>query len=135
MVCLRTSLKNQLQALALGQGTYRKQKLGTSWGRTELEALVLDPWAHRRRQELLQMLDQLAPLIAELDRAAAEEAAQRTDARRLMEQPYVCSPVMYRKRGGRGAICFSRSRAFRLVEASNFSCQLLCAAGVSMVGT
>ena len=89
MVCLRTSLKNQLQALALGQGTYRKQKLWTSLGRTELEALVLDPWAHRRRQELLQMLDQLAPLIAELYRAVAEEAAQRRDARRLMEQPGV----------------------------------------------
>jgi uncharacterized repeat protein (TIGR03803 family) len=85
----RTSLKNQLQALALGQGTYRKKKLWTTLGRTELEALVLDPWAHRRRQELLQMLDQVAPVIAELDRAIAEEAAQRSDARRLMEQPGV----------------------------------------------
>lgn len=48
MVCLRTLLKNQLQALALGQRTYRKKKLWTTLGRTELEALALDPWAHRR---------------------------------------------------------------------------------------
>src|SRR5215472_10052493 len=39
MVCLRTSVRNQLQALAMGQGVYRKRKLWTAGGRAELEAL------------------------------------------------------------------------------------------------
>src|SRR5512132_4401209 len=54
MVGLRTSVRNQLHALAMGQGVYRKRKLWGAGGRTELEALALDPWASRRRQELLE---------------------------------------------------------------------------------
>ncbi len=41
LVCLRTSLRNQLQALAMGQGVYRKKKLWATRGRAELEALGL----------------------------------------------------------------------------------------------
>src|SRR5215510_11250240 len=89
MVCLRTSVRNQLQALAMGQGIYRKRKMWTATGRTELEGLRLDPWASRRRQELLQILDRLDPCLAELDRAVAKEAEQRPAARCLMEQPGV----------------------------------------------
>jgi len=59
------------------------------WGRTELEALGLDPWASRRRRELLELLDRLDPWLAELDRAVAKEAAERPAARCLMEQPGV----------------------------------------------
>lgn len=86
MVCLRTSVRNQLQALAMGQGVYRKRKLWAASGRTELEALGLDPWARRRRQELLDILDRLDPLLTELDRAVAKEAEQRPAACCLMEQ-------------------------------------------------
>jgi transposase len=89
MVCLRTSVRNQLHALAMGQGVYRKRKLWAAGGRTELEALGLDPWASRRRQELLDLLDRLNPSLAELDRAVAKEAEQRPAARCLMEQPGV----------------------------------------------
>jgi len=89
MVCLRTSVRNQLHALAMGQGVYRKRKLWATGGRAELEALVLDPWASRRRGELLAMLDGLDPSLSELDRAVAQEAAQRPTARALMEQPGV----------------------------------------------
>jgi transposase len=89
MVCLRTSVRNQLHALAMGQGVYRKRKLWAAGGRTELEALGLDPWASRRRQELLDLLDRLDPLLAELDRAVAKEAEQRPAAGCLMEQPGV----------------------------------------------
>jgi len=89
MVCLRTSLRNQLHALAMGQGVYRKRKLWTAGGRTELDALGLDPWASRRRRELLAILDQLDPSLAELDRAVGKEAEQRPAARSLMEQPGV----------------------------------------------
>jgi transposase len=86
MVCLRTSVRNQLQALAMGQGVYRKKKLWTTAGRIELEALALDPWGWRRRQELLEILDRLEPSLAELDQAVAKEAEQRPAARGWMEQ-------------------------------------------------
>ena len=89
MVCLHTLVRNQLQALAMGQGVYRKRKLWSAGGRTELEGLGVDPWASRRRQELLQILDRLDPCLAELDRAVTKEAEQRPDARGLMEQPGV----------------------------------------------
>ena len=89
MVCLRTAVRKQLHALAMGQGVYRKRKLWAAKGRTELEALGLDPWASRRRRELLAILDQLDPSLAELDRAVAQEAGQHAAARSLMEQPGV----------------------------------------------
>ena len=89
MVGLRTSVRNQLQALAMGQGVYRRRKLWAAEGRAELEALRLDAWASRRRQELLAILDRLDPSLAELDRAVAKEADQRQAARVLMEQPGV----------------------------------------------
>ena len=60
-ICMRSSVKNQLHALAMGQGVCRMKKLWAAAGRKELEALPLDPWANRRRQELLEILDQLEP--------------------------------------------------------------------------
>ena len=89
LVGLRTSVRNQLHALAMGQGVYRKRKLWAAGGRSELEALALDPWASRRRGELLAVLDLLDPSLAELDRAVAIEAEQHPAARNLMEQPGV----------------------------------------------
>lgn len=87
LVRLRTMLGNQLHFLAMGQGLCRKQKLFTKKGRGELEQLRLGPWASRRREELLQLLDQLDPSIVELDRAVLEEAQRRDDAVRLMTHP------------------------------------------------
>src|SRR5215469_1106142 len=89
MVCLRTAVRYQLHALAMGQGVYQKRKLWAAQGRTELEALGLDPWASRRRRELLEILDRLDPILAELDRAVAQAAEPRPAARCLMEQPGV----------------------------------------------
>jgi transposase len=89
LVCLRTSLKNQLHAMAMGQGICRKKKLWTAVGRKELEGLSLGPWASRRRQQLLDMLDQLEPVLEELDRAVIREAEKRPAAVHLMPQPGV----------------------------------------------
>lgn len=89
LVGYRTSVMNQLHGLAMSQGLCRKRKLWSRVGRQELEALTLDPWASRRRQELLQLLDRLNPWIAELDRAVKEEAERRPDAMCLMKQPGV----------------------------------------------
>jgi len=87
LVCLRTMLGNQLHALAMSQGLCRKKKLFTKKGRVELVSWGLAPWARRRREELLKLLDQVDPPIAELDRAVLEEAKRRNDAVRLMTHP------------------------------------------------
>src|SRR5215471_1059713 len=89
MVCLRTAVRNQLHALAMGQGVYQKRKLWGAKGRRELEALALDPWASRRRRERLAILDGLDASLGELDRAVDKEAQQNPAARSLMEQPGV----------------------------------------------
>jgi transposase len=89
LVCFRVSVKNQLHGLAMSQGVCRKKKLFTAKGREELEKLSLGPWASRRRRELLAMLDQLDPVIEELDRAVQQEAESRADAVRLMTYPGV----------------------------------------------
>src|SRR6267154_1597743 len=78
-VGLRTMLGNQLHALAMSQGLCRKKKLFTKKGRMELAHLTLAPWASRRREEILRLLDQLEVPIEELDRAVLEEAKHRKD--------------------------------------------------------
>jgi transposase len=93
LVRTRTAVKNQLQALAMSQGVCRKRKLWSARGRAELESLALLPWASRRRQELLALLEQLEGPIAELDRAVEAEAQQREAALRLMTHPGV-GPVV-----------------------------------------
>jgi transposase len=87
LVTLRTMLGNQLHFLAMSQGLCRKKKLFTRRGRGELLALPLGPWARRRREELLKLLDQLEAPIAELDRTVLEEAKRREDASLLMTHP------------------------------------------------
>jgi transposase len=89
LVRFRTSAMNQLHALAIGQGLCRKQKLWSKVGRMELENVVLDRWANRRRQDLLALLDQLNPWIAELDRAVMNEVQSRPGAVKLMREPGV----------------------------------------------
>ena len=86
LVTMVTTLKNQLHFLAMSQGLCRKSKLWSERGREELESLSLGPWARRRRQELLALLDQLQPQIAELDVAVAQAAAADPAAVDLMTQ-------------------------------------------------
>lgn len=86
LVQMRTSLKNQLHYLAMSQGVCRKRKLWTKSGRQELEGLELGPWASRRREELLGLLDRLEPRIEELDAAVKVEAEGRAEVVGLMKQ-------------------------------------------------
>ena len=80
---------NQLQAVALNEGLRCKKKLWRERGRQQLESIFLLPWASRRRSDLLQLLDQLNPMIAELTRAIEREADNCAAARRLMTHPGV----------------------------------------------
>lgn len=93
LVRARTTVKNQLHALAMSQGVCRKHKLWTVKGRAELEGLKLLPWAARRREELLNMLEQLDVALEPLDRAVEQEAQGRAEAVRLMTHPGV-GPVV-----------------------------------------
>lgn len=89
LVCFRTSVKNQLHALAMSQGVCRKEKLWTEAGRRELDGLALGPWAARRRRDLLKWFDRSEEQLVELDRAVIEEAERRPEARHLMKCPGV----------------------------------------------
>ncbi len=89
LVWMRTSIGNQLHALAMGEGLCRKKQLFTKKGRAELEALKLDVWASRRRQELLRMLDQVDASLKQFDLAVGEQAGQSVEATLLMTHPGV----------------------------------------------
>jgi transposase len=89
MVQARTRMPNQLQAVALNEGLRCKKKLWREMGRKQLEAFRLAPWASRRRQDLLELLDRLNPTIAELTQAIEQEAEKCPEAQRLMTHPGV----------------------------------------------
>jgi len=89
LVWMRGAVKNQMHALAMGEGVCRKKKLFTAKGRKELEGLALGPWASYRRQELLRMFDELQASVARLDQAVEQTAKSQALAVRLMTHPGV----------------------------------------------
>ena len=89
LVEIRARVKNGLQHLALNQGMQKKRKLWSEAGQQALRALPLQPWAARRREDLLGLLRALDAQIAPLDRAVSEAAEQNGEARLLMQQPGV----------------------------------------------
>jgi transposase len=89
LVQMRTRVMNQLHVVALNEGLRRKKALWRPAGRHELESLVLAPWASRRRQDLLNFLDQLTPKIQELTEALEDEVEKRPVTRQLMTHPGV----------------------------------------------
>jgi transposase len=89
LVGMRTRVMNQLQAVAMNEGIRRKKGLWTEKGRQQLESLSLMPWTTRRRQELLQLLDQFDPNIDELSQAIEQEAERMPEVKLLMTHPGV----------------------------------------------
>ncbi len=89
LVRMRRQVKNELQHLALNQGVQRKSKLWSAAGRKLLEELPLAGWTGRRRQDSLQLLDDLDRRIAELDIAAQQEAENNSVAQLLQTHPGV----------------------------------------------
>lgn len=88
LVQMRTRIANQLRALAMNEGQ-RSKKPWSEVGRAQLGKLTLAPWASRRRQELLELLDQLHPRIEGLTAAVEQEARKRPEVLRLMTHPGV----------------------------------------------
>src|SRR6266702_7202209 len=89
LVQMRTRIMNQLHVLALNEGVRRKKALWRPAGRAQLQSLVLARWASRRRQDLLELLDQLTPKIQELTRALEQEVQKRPVTQQLMKHPGV----------------------------------------------
>jgi len=89
LVWMRGAVKNQMHALAMGEGVCRKKKLFTAKGRRELEGLTLGPWAGYRRQELLRLFDELQASVARLDQAVEQAAKSEPRAEQLMTHPGV----------------------------------------------
>jgi len=89
LVQMRTRITNQLQAVAMNEGVRRKKALWSKPGRAQLESLPLAPWAARRRQDLLELLDRLNPTIEELSAAVEQQVKHRPEVLRLMTHPGV----------------------------------------------
>jgi transposase len=89
LVWMWGAVKNQMHALAMGEGVCRKKKLFTKKGRVELEGLKLSPWASYRRQELVRMFEELQSSVNKLDQAVEQAAQSNPLAVRLMTHPGV----------------------------------------------
>jgi len=89
LVGMQTRVMNQLQAIAMNEGLRGKKGLWSKKGRARLESFPLAPWTSRRRQELLELLDRLNPMIDELSKAIEQEAERRPEVQLLMIHPGV----------------------------------------------
>jgi transposase len=89
VVQMRTRIINQLQSVAMNEGIQCRGGLRSEQGRKKLEQLPLAPWAAKRRQDLLGLLDQLNGSVEELSTAIQYEAEKRPDVRLLMSHPGV----------------------------------------------
>src|SRR5438270_3681996 len=89
LVQMRTRVMNQLHVVALNEGLRRKKALWRPAGRHELESLTLAPWASRRRQDLLDLLDRLTPKIHELNGKLEQIVERRPVTRQLSTHPGV----------------------------------------------
>src|SRR5438552_6460614 len=93
LVQMRTRVKNQLQHIAINEGFQKKRKLWTVEGLGFLRNLALGPWTGRRRDDLLQLLEQLHGQIQEMNQAAEKEAAKQPLVQLLMTHPGV-GPIL-----------------------------------------
>src|SRR5580692_2356063 len=89
LVQMRTRVMNQLHVVALNEGLRRKKALWRAAGRQELESIALAPWASRRRQDLLDLLDRLTPKIQQLTGARAMTTANCKSSVRTRESPEI----------------------------------------------
>jgi transposase len=89
LVGMRTRVKNELQHLALNQGVQKQRRLWSKAGQELLRSLPLQPWAARRRDDLLQLLAMLQRHIGLLDEAVKEKSQLDKMAQLLKTQPGV----------------------------------------------
>ena len=122
LVQMRTRVKNQLQHIALNQGLQKKSKLWSQEGQEWLKKLELDPWTQRRRDDLLQMLEDLDRQVKQMNREAEKAAAARKDAQLLMSHPGV-GPIL------------ALATVLTLGDVSRFPCSRQVASYIGLVPT
>src|SRR5438309_11883381 len=86
---MRARVKNELQHLCLNKGVQRKHKLWSAAGQQILRELPLQPWAGRRRVDLLTLMAMLDQQIEPLDQAVKAEAQRDKMALLLQTQTVV----------------------------------------------
>jgi transposase len=89
LVMIRSRVKNELQHLAMNKGMQRGCRLWSEAGQKLLRDLPLQPWAGRRREDLLALMAMLGRQIDPLDAAVTQAAQGDKMARLLMTQPGV----------------------------------------------
>ncbi len=92
LVRMRARVKNQLDSMAKNEGLTGK-RLYARTKREVLRSVALNGWQEQRRKDLFELLEELNKRITPLDRAVAEAAAARPEAKRLMTHPGV-GPVV-----------------------------------------
>ena len=88
-VRLRTQIQNALQAIALANGLRRGPGLWSYDGQAKIAFLPLPPHASYRRSALQALYRSMEEEIDNLTQQVAEQAEQRSGARRLMTHPGV----------------------------------------------
>jgi transposase len=88
-VRVRSRVQHTLQGIALNHGLRQGRSLWKRQGQSALQALPLPPYTAQRRNELLDMYEQLQKRTQELDKEVESQARQRPQARRLMTHPGV----------------------------------------------
>ena len=76
----------------MNDGKRWKKKLWREQRRVQFEKLPLAPWASRRRQDLLRLLDRMNPTIEELTAAVEQEAKKWPGVLRPMKHAGVRPP-------------------------------------------
>jgi transposase len=88
-VRMRTRIQNALQAIALANGLRRGPSLWSYDGQAKIAFLPLLPHTAYRRSALQAMYQKMDEEIEKLTQQVAEQAGQRSGARRLMTHPGV----------------------------------------------
>jgi hypothetical protein len=109
-----------LASHAMNEGTRWKKRLWSEQGRSQLEKIRLAPWASRRRQDLLELLDRMNPTIVELRAAAEQEAKKRPEVLRPPIGGFVFEPSRLCRHPSIRTLLLSDFRSVR-VERSHFS--------------
>jgi transposase len=71
----------------MNQGMQKKRRLWSQAGQRALRELALQPWASRRREDLLRVVAMLDQQIESMDQAVKQTAEQNEKAKLLMTQP------------------------------------------------
>jgi transposase len=87
LVQMRSSMRNSLQAIALGSGIILKSRLRTKRGREKLNDLPLSPVLSQQRSGWWEMIEEVERRIAQVERELEKAAAGDERVGRLRTHP------------------------------------------------